>query len=39
MHVLLHVVDGFLSEIEVYRDDGGLIEELPFPAALRLFHY
>ncbi len=22
VHVLLHVVDGFMSELEVYRDDG-----------------
>jgi len=26
IHVLLHVVQGFLNELEVFREDGGLIQ-------------
>jgi hypothetical protein len=34
IHVLLHVVDGYLSELEVYRNDLGLISSLPSTSAL-----
>lgn len=29
LHVLLHVVDGALSEVEFYRDDGSRVEAIP----------
>jgi hypothetical protein len=34
LHVLLHVRDGLLSEVEVYRDDGAGVVEMPAPAEL-----
>jgi hypothetical protein len=36
IHVLLHVVDGFLKELEVYRDDSGRIQRVLDPGDLRL---
>ena len=35
IHVLLHVVSGFLNELEFYRDDGGLIQGPISPDRLR----
>ena len=29
VHVLLHVVDGYLDEFEVYREDSGAVNRLP----------
>ena len=29
LHVLLHVVDGRLNELEIYREDGARVLELP----------
>src|SRR5262245_59248698 len=29
VHVLLHVVNGFIREIEIYKDDGSAIKRLP----------
>jgi hypothetical protein len=36
VHVLLHVVDGFLKELEVYRDDSGRVQRVLAPGDLRL---
>lgn len=36
IHVLLHVVDGFLKELEVYRDDSGRVQRVLAPRDLRL---
>lgn len=33
VHLLLHVVDGYLSEIEVYREDGNPLRHWPDLAA------
>ena len=38
IHVLLHVVDGQINELELYKDDGSPIVRAPDPATLRLFH-
>jgi hypothetical protein len=35
-HFLLHVVDGWLDEMEAYRDDGQTVTELPTVSNLRL---
>jgi hypothetical protein len=37
LHSLLHVVDGYLGELEVFREDGQPVLDLPAPAALTLF--
>jgi hypothetical protein len=29
IHILLHVVDGVISSVEVFRDDGGEIRRMP----------
>lgn len=29
LHLLLHVVDGHLNELEIYREDGGTVQEFP----------
>jgi len=36
VHVLLHVVRGFLNELEVYRDDLGPVQGGVRPASFRL---
>jgi hypothetical protein len=36
IHVLLHVVDGYLKELEVYRDDSGRVLRALAPEDLRL---
>ncbi len=36
IHVLLHVVDGLLKELEVYRDDSGRVQRVLVPGDLRL---
>lgn len=38
LHVLLHVVDGYLWELEVFRSDSGPTD-LPDPARLELITY
>jgi hypothetical protein len=35
IHVLLHVVSGFLNELELFREDGGLIQGPISPDKLR----
>lgn len=40
VHIILHVVDGKLHELEFYKDDGSSIERLPRdidPAELRFY--
>jgi hypothetical protein len=36
VHVLLHVVDGFLDELEIFREDSGPLQRPIDPEALRL---
>jgi hypothetical protein len=36
VHFLLHVVDGFATELEVYKDDGSLIKRRPSPNDLKV---
>jgi hypothetical protein len=36
IHLLLHVVDGLLKELEVYRDDSGRVQRALVPDDLRL---
>ncbi len=36
VNLLVHVVDGMLSELEIYKDDGTLIRESPFEIDLDL---
>ena len=36
VHVLLHVIDGLLDEIEVYRDDSGSIIRPADPSSFRV---
>lgn len=36
IHVLLHVVDGKLDELEFYKEDGSPIIKVPDPSKLRL---
>jgi len=36
IHVLLHVVDGLVKELEVYRDDSGPVQRALVPENLRL---
>ena len=37
IHVLLHVVDGRVKELEIYKDDSSLVLKMPEPEKLRLF--
>jgi hypothetical protein len=37
IHVLLHVLDGYLWELELYRSDGEQIRRRPEPESLMLF--
>jgi hypothetical protein len=37
IHVLLHVVDGTMRELETYKDDGSAVRKRPSPDALALF--
>lgn len=39
IHFLLHVVDGYMSELEVYREDGEGIHNVPSSASLRVVNY
>lgn len=36
VHLLLHVNDGFVKEIEVYKDDGSPIKRMPLPGSLEV---
>jgi hypothetical protein len=37
IHVLLHVVDGRVNELEIYKDDSSPVIDMPKPKHLRLF--
>jgi hypothetical protein len=37
IHVLLHVVNGRLNELEVYKDDSARVAKMPGPENLRIF--
>jgi hypothetical protein len=37
VHVLLHVVDGKINELEIYKDDSSPLIKLPDPAEFTLF--
>src|SRR5579884_3568998 len=37
IHFLLHVVDGYMLELEIFREDSKPIIELPVASALELF--
>ncbi len=37
VHILLHVVDGKVNELEIYKDDGSQVIQMPAPTTLRLF--
>jgi hypothetical protein len=34
VHVLLHVVDGLLRELEIYKDDSSVVLDAPTPSGL-----
>lgn len=36
IHVLLHVLDGRLNELEIYREDSGPVTRTPSPDSLQL---
>jgi hypothetical protein len=36
IHILVHVVDGFLAELEIYREDGEAIRRMPDPNSLEV---
>lgn len=38
IHILLHVVHGFIDEIEIYREDLQNIKEIPKPNSLELIN-
>jgi hypothetical protein len=35
IHILLHVLDGVMKELEIFREDGGSVQRLPTREALR----
>ena len=35
IHLLLHVVDGLMNELELYRDGGGTVRRMPAAEDLR----
>lgn len=37
IHVLLHVVDGFVTDLEIYKDDSSRIQKIPSSTQLRIF--
>jgi len=38
-HILLHVVDGLVNELEVYKDDPSRVIDVLDPSAIRLYDY
>ena len=36
IHILLHVVDGRVSDLEIFREDGGPVRKVPVPAELKV---
>jgi hypothetical protein len=39
IHILLHVVDGFMDEVQFFREDPSDIKELPPPETLEIINY
>ena len=37
IHILLHVIDGRIKELEVYKEDSSAVIKMPDPEQLRLF--
>jgi hypothetical protein len=37
IHVLLHVVDGFMNELEIYKDDSSRVQKVPPAEDLTVF--
>jgi len=37
IHILLHVVDGFLCDLEVFKEDGSAVVQHPEASTLKLF--
>lgn len=37
IHVLLHLKDGRLHILEIFKENGSAVEQLPDPSSLRLF--
>ena len=37
IHILLHVVDGYLRDLEVFKEDGSMVVRHPEAASLKLF--
>jgi hypothetical protein len=37
IHILLHVVDGRVKDLQVYKDDSSAVVEMPRAEQLRLF--
>ena len=37
IHVLLHVIDGTVRDLDVYKNDSSRVSQMPEPSALRLF--
>ena len=37
VHILLHVVGGFMNELEFFREDGGQVTHFPTPEELQVF--
>jgi hypothetical protein len=38
IHILLHVVHGFMDEIEIFREDLLMVKQLPEPSSLELIN-
>lgn len=39
VHLLVHVVDGRLRELEIYREDGQAVQSMPPPEAVQVLQY
>jgi hypothetical protein len=37
IHILLHVVDGYISDLEVFKEDGSKVVSPPLASKLKLF--
>ncbi len=38
IHVLLHVVNGFINELEIFKEDGSAVVRMPNPSELQVIH-
>lgn len=39
IHVLLHVVDGYVKELEIYKEDGSGVIKMPDPSKLKVLGF